>query len=145
VPPAGQRADILEHAPGDHVPAVPDRPPPVPDQPPLPLPSDHPLFHRYQPIEPGPEFTRADGSLIYPDESLPIKPYAISGTVIPDANLPVENPRALPPGYQIEQSQVAPWFHQPGGGTQYRIIGPDGKDAPVDALLDSGYLREVRN
>jgi hypothetical protein len=186
VPPAGQGADILEHAPGEHVPAVPDSPPPVPDQPPLPLPSDHPLFHGYQPIEPGPEFTRADGSLIYPDDSLPTKPYAVPGTVIPDANLPadtvlsrfgypggsylapegtpfaglslppdsalkpyfqyvVENPRALPPGYHIEQSQVAPWFHQPGGGTQYRIIGPDGKDAPVDALLDSGYLREVRN
>src|ERR1700722_14128746 len=45
------------------------------------------------------------------------------------------------PGYHIEQSQAAPWFHQPGGGTQYRIIGPDGKDAPVDALLESGYLK----
>jgi len=186
VPPAGQSGDILEHAPGEHVPAMPDSPPPaVPDQPPQPLPSDHPLFHGYQPIEPGPEFTRADGSLIYPDDSLPTKPYAIPGTVVPDANLPagtvlgrfgfpggaylapegtpfaelslppgsavkpyfqyvVNDPEALPSGYHIEQSQVAPWFHQPGGGTQYRIIGPDGKDAPVDALLDSRYLREVR-
>jgi hypothetical protein len=54
----------------------------------------------------------------------------------------VDDPTKLPPGYHIEQSQAAPWFHQPGGGTQYRIIGPDGKDAPVDALLESGYLKE---
>jgi hypothetical protein len=40
---------------------------------------------------------------------------------------------------------VAPWFHQPGGGIQFRVIGPDGKDAPVDALVESGYLEDVRN
>jgi hypothetical protein len=184
VPPAGQGADILEHAPGDHVPAVPDRPPPVPDQPPLPLPSDHPLFHGYQPIEPGPEFTRADGSLIYPDDSLPTKPYAVPGTVIPDANLPadtvlsrfgypggsylaaegtpfaelslppgsalkpyyqyvVNDPTMLPPGWHIEESRVAPWFHQPGGGQQYRIIDESGNDGSVEELVKWGFLRRV--
>ncbi|MEB3980851.1 TNT domain-containing protein [Mycobacterium sp. 663a-19] len=187
-PPGGQGGGIAEHAPGEHlpVPDVPHTPPPVVDQsPPPPLPSDHPLFHGYQPIEPGPEFTRPDGSLIYPDDSLPTKPYAVPGTVMPDAQLPegtvlsrfgypggsymaaqgtpfaelslppdsalkpyfqyvVDNPEALPRGYHIEESEVAPWFHQPGGGTQYRVIGPDGKDAPVDALLESGYLKEVR-
>ncbi|OBJ08898.1 TNT domain-containing protein [Mycobacterium colombiense] len=179
-------ADVpVEHAPaGPHVPVLPDSPPPALDPPP-PLPQDHPLFHGYTPVEPGPEFTHADGRLLYPDDSLPTKPYAVPGTVVPDANLPagtvlgrfgspfgaylapdgtpfaqlslppesalkpyyqyvVEDPNLLPRGYHIEQSEVAPWFHQPGGGTQYRVIGPDGKDAPVDALLDSGYLGDVR-
>ncbi len=57
----------------------------------------------------------------------------------------VKDPTALPPGYRIEQSQLAPWFGQPGGGIQYRIIYTDpttGKesDGRVQALLDSGYL-----
>ncbi|MGH3578865.1 MAG: TNT domain-containing protein, partial [Mycobacterium sp.] len=130
---------------------------------PHPLPHDSPLFDGYHPIEPGPEFIRADGSLIYPDDSLASKPYAIPGTVIRDAHIPhgtvidrfgypggyylapdgvpfaeralppesalkpsyqyvVNDPTALPPGWHIEQSHAAPWFHQPGGGTQYRII-----------------------
>ncbi len=46
----------------------------------------------------------------------------------------------LPPGYRIGQSQVAAWFGQPGGGIQYRITGPDGNDAPVQALLTAGFL-----
>jgi hypothetical protein len=151
---------------------------------PHPLPSDSPLFDGYHPIEPGPEFTRADGSLIYPDDSLASKPYAIPGTVIPDAQLPagtelsrfgnpggsymapegtpfaqlslppesaakpyyrylVCDPTALPPGWQIEQSQTAPWFHQPGGGIQYRIIRPDGKNGSVADLVAFGVLRQV--
>lgn len=52
----------------------------------------------------------------------------------------VADPTALPAGFSIEQSQVAAWFAQPGGGIQYRIIGPNGTDASVQALLDSGYL-----
>ncbi|WP_245535355.1 TNT domain-containing protein [Segniliparus rotundus] len=28
----------------------------------------------------------------------------------------------LPPGYRIEKSEIAPWFGQPGGGVQYRIV-----------------------
>ncbi len=54
---------------------------------PPPLPHHAPMFDGYHPIDPGPEFTRADGSLIYPDDALPSKPYAIPGTVIPDAHL----------------------------------------------------------
>jgi hypothetical protein len=55
----------------------------------------------------------------------------------------VDDPTKLPPGFHIEQSQVAPWFHQPGGGIQYRVIGPDGADAPVQALIDSGFLKDL--
>ena len=55
----------------------------------------------------------------------------------------VNDPTKLPPGYHIEQSKAAPWFDQPGGGIQYRIIGPDGRDAPVQDLLDSQYLKEA--
>ncbi|WP_375487208.1 glycohydrolase toxin TNT-related protein [uncultured Mycobacterium sp.] len=153
---------------------------------PHPLPSDSPLFNGYHPIEPGPEFTRADGSLIYPDDSLPSKPYAIPGTVVPDTHLPagtelgrfghpggaylapegtpfaqlslppesamkpyyryvVEDPAKLPPGWNIEQSQAAPWFHQPGGGIQYRIIAPPDQKANVQTLIDWGYLRVVKD
>ncbi|OBG91351.1 hypothetical protein A5697_00435 [Mycobacterium sp. E3251] len=178
-----------EHAPaGPHVPVAPDSAPTptAPLEPPPPLPSDHELFHGYHPIDPGPEFRNPDGSLFYPDDTLPTKPYAVPGTVIPDAplkpgavlgrfgspfgsylapegtpfaelSLPpesalkpyyqyvVKDPTALPPGYHVEQSQVAPWFHQPGGGIQYRVIGPDGNDAPVQALEDSGFLGDMRN
>jgi hypothetical protein len=193
LPPAVEHAppaagDVpVDHAPaGPHVPAVPDGSQPVPLEPPPPLPHDHPLFHGYHPVDPGPEFTNPDGSLIYPDDSLATKPYAVPGTVVPDADLQpgtvlgrfghpggaylapdgtpfaelalppgsavkpyyqyvVKDPSLLPPGYHIEQSRVAPWFHQPGGGIQFRVIGPDGKDAPVDALVESGYLEDVRN
>ncbi|MGV0715893.1 glycohydrolase toxin TNT-related protein [Mycolicibacterium sp. XJ662] len=157
----------------------------IPDGPPPPLPLESPLFDGYDPVPPGSEFTRPDGSLIYPDDSLPSKPYAIPGTVVPDAQLSagtelgrfgypggtylapegtpfaelslppdsaakpyyryvVADPTALPPGWQIEQSQAAPWFNQPGGGTQYRIIAPDGDEASVDTLIERGFLREVR-
>ncbi|MGE2718429.1 glycohydrolase toxin TNT-related protein [Mycolicibacterium celeriflavum] len=149
-----------------------------------PLPPDSPLFDGYDPIPPGPQFTNADGSLIYPDEDLESKPYAVPGTVIPEAQLPagtelgrfgspfgaylapegtpfaelslpvesaakpyyryvVDDPTALPPGWSLEQSQVAPWFHQPGGGTQYRIIAPPGERATTQALVDSGFLKEI--
>ena len=147
-----------------------------------PLPADSPLFEGYHPIDPGPEFTNADGSLMYPDDSLPGKPYAVPGTVVPDAQLApgtelgrfgypggnylapegtpfaelalppgsatkpyfeyvVADPTKLPPGWQIEQSQVAPWFHQPGGGIQYRIIAPEGQEPSTQELLDWGYLK----
>ncbi|ULE35490.1 TNT domain-containing protein [Mycobacterium sp. IDR2000157661] len=149
-----------------------------------PLAVESPLFDGYDPTPPGPEFTNPDGSLIYPDANLPSKPYAVPGTINPDADLPagtvvdrfgspggawlstdgtpfaeralppdstlkpyhryvVNDPALLPSGYHIEQSQVAPWFHQPGGGTQYRIIGPDGRDAPVQDLLDSQFFRKA--
>lgn len=52
----------------------------------------------------------------------------------------VKDPSALPPGIHIEQSQAASWFGQPGGGIQYRLTYANGKDAPVQVLLDSGYL-----
>lgn len=151
---------------------------------PPPLPHDSPVFDEYHPIDPGPEFTKADGTLLYPDDTLPSKPYAIPGTVVPDAHLSagtvidrfgypggtylspegvpfaeralppesalkpyyqyvVNNPTALPPGWHIEESQAAAWFHQPGGGAQYRIISPPGVDPSVDELVESGYLKVV--
>lgn len=189
--------DVIDSPGGGHTPSDIDNPVPLSEAPgnpqahapaagtpPPPLPPDSPLFDGYDPIPPGPEFTKPDGGLIYPDASLPEKPYAVPGTVInnaqleqgtvidrfgspygswmspdgtpfPERALPpdsaaksyyqyvVSDPTKLPPGFHIEQSQVAPWFHQPGGGVQYRIIGPDGKDAPVNALLNSGYLKDL--
>ncbi|BBX26214.1 hypothetical protein GCM10009632_43920 [Mycolicibacterium alvei] len=152
---------------------------------PAPLSRDSPLFDDYHPADPGPGFTNADGGLIYPDDSLPSKPYAIPGTVIDNAEIPqgtvvdrfgypggswmspdgvpfaeralppgsaekpyyqyvVDDPTALPPGWHIEQSQAAPWFHQPGGGTQYRIVAPEGDEASVETLVDWGFLKEMR-
>jgi hypothetical protein len=143
------------------------------------------MFDGYHPVDPGPEFTKADGSLLYPDDRLPGNVYAIPGTVVPDAHLApgtiidrfgypgggylgpegvpfaerslppssalnpyfryvVEDPTALPPGWHIEESQAAPWFHQPGGGTQYRIIRPDGNTGSVNDLLGFGVLGKVK-
>lgn len=151
---------------------------------PIPLPSDSPLFDGYDPTPPGVQFTNPDGGLIYPDDSLPSKPYAVPGTVIDNAEIPqgtvidrfgypggtwlspegvpfaeralppdsagkpyyqyvVEDPSKLQPGWRIEQSQAAPWFHQPGGGTQYRIIAPDGDEASTQALINWGFIREA--
>ena len=150
-----------------------------------PLPADSPLFEGYHPIEPGPQFTDSAGRLIYPDDSLASKPYAIPGTVVPDADLTagtefgrfgseyggymaptgtpfaelslppesatmpylryvVNDPTALPPGWHIEQSQTAPWFHQPGGGTQFRIIDEFGDTGSVEELIRSGFLRRQK-
>jgi hypothetical protein len=192
VPPAVEHAppaDVPgEHVPvGPHAPVLPDSRPILPDNAPAPpaLPQDHPLFHGYQPFDPGPEFTKPDGSLFYPDETLPTKPYAVPGTIVPDANLQpgtvlgrfghpgggwlapdetpfaelslppgsaakpfyeyvVKDPAALPPGWHIEGSEVAPWFHQPGGGQQYRIIKPDGTTGTVEQLLRYGVLARIR-
>ncbi|BBY06745.1 TNT domain-containing protein [Mycobacterium noviomagense] len=174
-------------SPPTHEPALPGAGPEVPHPPgqvPQPLPHDSPLFEGYHPVEPGPEFTAADGSLIYPDDSIASKPYAIAGTVIPDAHLPagtelgrfgypggaylapegtpfaqlslppesalkpyfkyvVNDPNALPPGWRIEQSQAAPWFHQPGGATQYRIIDEFGNSGSVEELVRWGFLRRT--
>lgn len=153
--------------------------------PPPPLPPDSPLFDGYHAVDPGPAFANPDGGLIYPDDNLPNKPYAVPGTVVDNAQIPqgtvidrfgypggaylspegvpfaeralppdsaskpyyqyvVDDPSKLPPEWHIEQSQAAPWFHQPGGGTQYRIIAPDGDEASVEALVDWGYLKEVK-
>ncbi|MCV7385563.1 TNT domain-containing protein [Mycolicibacter longobardus] len=149
-----------------------------------PLPPESPLFDGYHPIEPGPQYTDSAGHLIYPNDSLASKPYAIPGTVIPDADLAagtelgrfgseyggymapkgtpfaelslppesatkpylryvVNDPTALPPGWHIEQSQTAPWFHQPGGGTQFRIIRPDGTTGAVNDLERFGVVRKI--
>jgi Tuberculosis necrotizing toxin len=66
-----------------------------------------------------------------------------SSSVAPYFQYVVADPSKLPEGYSIEQSQVAAFYGQPGGGVQYRIIGPQGAtglNGTVQALLDSGYL-----
>lgn len=176
----------VEHAPaGPHAAPAPDSPAaPPPEPPPPPLASDHPLFDGYHPVEPGPEFTHPDGSLRYPDDTLPTKPYAVPGTVVPNADLApgtvlsrfgypvggylapegtpfaelalppssaikpyfqyvVDDPSCLPPGWHIEQSEVAPWFHQPGGAQQFRIINENGETGDVAELVRWGYLRRI--
>ncbi|MFB1294289.1 TNT domain-containing protein [Mycobacterium sp. pW049] len=46
----------------------------------------------------------------------------------------------LPDGWSIEASEVAPWFGQPGGGVQYRLLAPEGDRPSVQRLLDIGFL-----
>jgi hypothetical protein len=195
VVPPGIPHDVID-GPGGHTSYDIDNPLPhseAPDSPqthapaagtPSPLPPDSPLFDGYDPTPPGPEFTKPDGGLIYPDDTLPEKPYAMPGTVVDSAQVPqgtvmdrfghpggaylspegvpfaeralppdsafkpyyqyvVDDPSKLPPGWRIEQSQAAPWFHQPGGGTQYRIIAPPGVEPTVEALRLSGYLKRM--
>jgi hypothetical protein len=38
---------------------------------------------------------------------------------------------------RVKAGPAAPWFDQPGGGVQYRTA------VPVQALIDSGHLRQV--
>ncbi|MEB3030384.1 TNT domain-containing protein [[Mycobacterium] nativiensis] len=194
--------DLVVHHPGvhtpittsgDHIPSaitqdhVPHGSPhvPTPAAEVHPLPADSPLFDGYHPIEPGPQFIDSAGHPIYPNDSLASKPYAIPGTVIPDAKLAagtelgrfgseyggymapkgtpfaelslppesatkpylryiVNDPTALPPGWHIEQSQTAAWFHQPGGGTQFRIIDEFGETGSLEQLIRSGFLRRQK-
>jgi hypothetical protein len=135
------------------------------------------------------EFRNDDGSLRYPDEDDPAKPYALPGTVhdlspaeiksrldgqiwdrlghpggkwlapegtpYPERALPpgsldreyhgyrvhAENP--LPSGWSIEESRVAPWFGQPGGGPQFKLVAPTGITPRVQDLIDTGFLEEL--
>ncbi len=50
--------------------------------------------------------------------------------------------KPLPPGWQIVEGPVAPWFGQTPtpGTTQYMIVGPDGVRVNVKELLDRGIL-----
>ncbi|BCO38089.1 hypothetical protein MHEC_45220 [Mycobacterium heckeshornense] len=169
-----------EHPAGPtaHEPAQPGGGPhtaPIPgSEVPHPLPSDSPLFHGYHPIEPGPEFTRADGSLIYPDDSLPSKPYAIPSTVIPDAHLPAGTelgrfgypggsylapegtpfaqlslPRKAPPNRITDTSSTTPQHSHPAG-TSNNPKQPHGFINPAAAhntelLMNSETMVALRN
>jgi hypothetical protein len=43
----------------------------------------------------------------------------------------------------VTQSKAAPWFDQPGGGTQYYI--PNGeKELTIKKMLDEGWIKEVK-
>ncbi|ORB46683.1 hypothetical protein BST40_17790 [Mycobacterium persicum] len=54
----------------------------------------------------------------------------------------VQAEKGLPPGWIIEYSLAAPWFGQPGGGPQYRIIAPPGERPNAKALIARGFLKE---
>lgn len=45
-------------------------------------------------------------------------------------------------GLKVEESEIAPWFDQPGGGTQYRLVDPSGTTAKysVELAKKHGYL-----
>ena len=44
-------------------------------------------------------------------------------------------------GPAVEQSPIAPWFDQPGGGTQYRLVDPaTGGEYSVQKAIDDNYL-----
>ena len=49
--------------------------------------------------------------------------------------------------FTVDAGPIAPWFDQPGGGTQFQLIGRLVPDAPVPPnllwLLDNGYLTPV--
>ncbi|PIB80365.1 TNT domain-containing protein [Mycobacterium celatum] len=49
----------------------------------------------------------------------------------------------LPPGWKLEESRAAPWFGQPGGEPQYRVIAPPGAKARVQDLIDRGFLDDI--
>ncbi len=72
------------------------------------------------------------------------------GTFVADSGTPYEH-RALPDGsdkkpykkyevvkpIEVKSGPAAPWFGQPGGGTQHEL--PDS----IDNLLASGHIKEV--
>lgn len=135
------------------------------------------------------EFRNADGSLRYPDEDDPAKPYAIPGTVhdltpaeiksrldgqvwdrvghpggawLAPEGTPygerslapgsldreyhgyrVHADKPLPDGWRLEESRAAPWFGQPGGGPQFRVISPPGVKARVQDLIGTEFLEEL--
>ncbi|MUM15946.1 DUF4237 domain-containing protein [Mycobacterium sp. CBMA271] len=86
---------------------------------------------------PGGEWLAPEGTpfakLSLPNESA-LKPYY---------EYVVNDPTKLPPGWRIEESQVAPWFNQPGMGPQYRVIAPPGKIPNVEFLEISGFLGRI--
>ncbi len=43
----------------------------------------------------------------------------------------------------VEKSEIAPWFDQPGGGTQYRLVSLDGSPMSVADAVQSGLLKKV--
>lgn len=81
-------------------------------------------------------FFMASGGTYFAQMALP--PFS---QVVPYYEFVVVDPASLPPGLHIEQSQAAPYFGQPGGGIQFHITDSKGTEAPIQLLLDSGYLK----
>jgi hypothetical protein len=89
----------------------------------------------------------AFGSFLAPDNTnyaLVSLPPAIQ--VQPYVEYVVKDPAALPPGWRIEQTQVAPGFGQYGGGIQYVIytdrfdVSGNQIQGSLRDLLNTGYL-----
>jgi peptidoglycan hydrolase-like protein with peptidoglycan-binding domain len=43
----------------------------------------------------------------------------------------------------VQQAEVAPWFDQPGGGTQYKLVPPDGWNPDVDGTFDVSAAKRL--
>jgi Tuberculosis necrotizing toxin len=63
-----------------------------------------------------------------------------SSVELPYFTYVVADPSKFPAGYNLQKSEIRDWFGQDGGGTQYVLIGPDGKNAPIQVLIATGYL-----
>lgn len=55
-----------------------------------------------------------------------------------DELLPITTYEVLKP-FAVDAGPAAPWFGQPGGGTQYRL-----GTTTIQDLIDSGYLKPVK-
>jgi hypothetical protein len=55
----------------------------------------------------------------------------------------VTNEGSLPPGWHLEQSEVAPWFHQPGGGIQFGVIKPGNLNGTIEDLERYGIVKRI--
>ena len=74
----------------------------------------------------------------FADRALP--PESMGG----DYNRYMVTGKALPPGWQIVEGPVEPWYGQTPspGSLQYMIVGPDGVKVNVKELVDRGILDE---
>lgn len=45
---------------------------------------------------------------------------------------------------EVTTGEIAPWFDQPGGGTQIIKYKPNGKPYTVKELINEGYLVEIK-
>jgi hypothetical protein len=43
----------------------------------------------------------------------------------------------------VEKAEIAPWFDQPGGGIQYKLVPPDGWDPNVDGPFDVSAAKRL--
>lgn len=96
---------------------------------------------RTGPLAPGTKLDRYGGTngkfLGSAGDGIPQRALADPPTGIP-------NKYTSQPGLHVEEAKVAPWFDQPGGGTQYRVVDPTGRNPNYNIrdALDDGLLIE---